>query len=778
VQRLQHQLKRLLQQQRAAHKAVPLHAQQPAGPGQKVHPGKSHMSSSVTGDNSSVTPGTSGSSSNPNGAPQAPKYLKSPAPKSPATGVPSGPPTGGPAAGDEQQMLQAAADAAAQALRQQLLQAAGAVQQLCLKLAEALVPAAMACIQLEDPGSAAGLHSWATGVLLPAMAAAHQGQLQQQQQQQQQQAASPGSSSSAGGAEAAEGDDSGSRTFTSITQRAGASSGMPATGSSSSSSSSSSSVAAAYDAAQVSWLAGVVAQAAGRYEAAVLWYQHFLTSGASMMWLGRAAGDLVLMQLARCFAATSDWEGLQRLASQLQGKALATADPTLNYPAVSGLASGAAVPTPDAAAASAGWVPIVRAVPGAASEGPALLTRPSRPTSVSQAVLTRWVEGWVLAGAQGYSQLVSWNTWQQQQQQQDGASGRRSVFLCLTDAQELLLEGLAVWQQPEGPSQVPLRCRWGFQSSSTAGTAATTQSGADAPLGATSGSSSSSSSRGRGRGRGRGASQVPDSEGPAGTALHPAHLPRLPDGTLQHILHLLGVARKLPEQLLGSYSGARGLWLGQGAVLEQLGQASVVEGLLQHMQSLDAASDTVAAAAARGGRRNGAAVAGAALDGAGVLLPWVAVFQQPTRVGMTATTTTTSSGSSSSSSGGHTTAGVPDGSPLWQQVLTAAGDVPDTGPLQLPQLLQVLQLLQAECHPARGGPASRATTTAASGVSSSCYQQQQQQEVALLVLSAVAAHRGGCGEAAQALLQVAMAAAPDGEHKGWLQVRLCRGPFS
>ena len=54
---------------------------------------------------------------------------------------------------------------------QDVVHPAGTVQQLCLKLAEALVPAAMACIQLGDPGSAAGIHSWASSVLLPAMAA-------------------------------------------------------------------------------------------------------------------------------------------------------------------------------------------------------------------------------------------------------------------------------------------------------------------------------------------------------------------------------------------------------------------------------------------------------------------------------------------------------------------------------------------------------------------------------------------------------------------------------
>jgi hypothetical protein len=227
------------------------------------------------------------------------------------------------------------------------------------------------------------------------------------------------------------------------------------------------------------------------------------------------------------------------------------------------------------------------------------------------------------------------------------------------------------------------------------------------------------------------------------------------------------VAQKLPEQLLGSYSGARGLWLGQGAVLEQLGQACVVEGLLQHIMAVDAAS-----AAAAGSRSNGAAVTAAGVGAAGVLLPWVAAFQhQMVPTGVNGTTTGNTSSSSTCSEAAFTIGGQ-----LWQQVLTAAGDVPDTGPLQLPQLLQVLQLLQAECHPVRSSPArSTATrTTAAAAVSSR--DGMQQQEACLLVLSAITAHRGGCGEAAQALLQVAMAAACDAEHKGWLKVSLPGSP--
>jgi len=71
----------------------------------------------------------------------------------------------------------------------------------------------------------------------------------------------------------------------------------------------------------LSWLPAAAAQAAGRYEEALTLYRSFLASEACNTSVGSALRPWVYDQLAACYAAVADWQGLAQLCSTQQGPA-------------------------------------------------------------------------------------------------------------------------------------------------------------------------------------------------------------------------------------------------------------------------------------------------------------------------------------------------------------------------------------------------------------------------------------------------------------------------
>lgn len=83
----------------------------------------------------------------------------------------------------------------------------------------------------------------------------------------------------------------------------------------------------------LSWLPAAAAQAAGRYEEALLHYRSFVSSEAASTGLGAACRAWLQEQMAACYAAIADWEGLVQLSTaqrQQQPLPQQQADPQLD----------------------------------------------------------------------------------------------------------------------------------------------------------------------------------------------------------------------------------------------------------------------------------------------------------------------------------------------------------------------------------------------------------------------------------------------------------------
>lgn len=66
----------------------------------------------------------------------------------------------------------------------------------------------------------------------------------------------------------------------------------------------------------LTWLSGAAAQADGRLEAAVGLYQDFLQSQACQVPIGACLQGFIVEQMAACYAAAGDWQGLAKLSSR------------------------------------------------------------------------------------------------------------------------------------------------------------------------------------------------------------------------------------------------------------------------------------------------------------------------------------------------------------------------------------------------------------------------------------------------------------------------------
>ena len=371
------------------------------------------------------------------------------------------------------------------------------------------------------------------------------------------------------------------------------------------------------------WWGGVTAHAAGSYESAAQLYYHYYTcycsssnagggQGSSVAvaavqdpcWkqLAPMVGEVVLVQMAKCYAAVADWEGMRELGRELGKRpvvaatgttegsgatAVATAASTAGGAARSG--GGAGAPQRGGTAGAAITSSSTGAAPGSNAVGagaapkllqgalaPGVIGVGGYPGSDVGPAVQAWAQGWALAGAEGLKALQQWDAEHgdgsikgaaingakgqgRRPQHAEGARDQgRGVIESLGHVEKLLLQMLAVQQQPQ-----PLE--------GSTGGAELSEQPADGMF------ARGRSQFGRG-GRGRGNRGGRDGGRPAAAAATGGGSSHLPDTSV-----LMEQARTLSVHMLTSLSSNRSAWMGLGGpVVQQLGLLQLLQHGLGH----------------------------------------------------------------------------------------------------------------------------------------------------------------------------------------------------